>query len=389
MNKNNIAKIKLYLVGLNARLTQNLDYFMNIEMNFDNGKNKTIMNISYSDGKFVLKQGKKEQNIIQSEIGDIFINNIESCENATLIYRERGSSTHIICTTKNVTMKQFEEQDFSEDSTNPLISKREYIINVNKAKSLLSAIGILTKEGKVKNDMIRKYNQIDHYVELVAPMFESHDDSEILLLDLACGKSYLSFVLNYYLRDVLKKRCKVIGVDISENVIEKSKKIAKELDYNNMEFICADLRTFSPPKNVTAVISLHACDIATDLALGTAINAGAKYIACVPCCHKELLDTYKIPELMPILKHGIFKARMNDLLTDGLRALKLEAKGYKVSVVEYISPLDTPKNLLIRAEKTSEINEEAAAQYENLTQSLGTYSELDRQCKFGNCIAID
>ena len=154
---------------------------------------------------------------------------------------------------------------------------------------MLKEIGILTAQGKLKNDMVRKYNQIDHYVELVAPMFEKETE-EILLLDCACGKSYLSFVMNYYLRDVLKKRCRIIGIDYNQHVVEESAKMAKRLGYHNMQFIQADLRKYEPPEHVTAVISLHACDIATDLALGTAIKAKAKYIACVPCCHKELLS---------------------------------------------------------------------------------------------------
>ena len=148
--------------------------------------------------------------------------------------------------------------------------------------------------------------------------------------------------MNYYLRDVLRRRCRIIGIDINPHVVSESQKMAKRLGYHNMEFIAADLRTYQPPKQVTAVISLHACDIATDLALGTAIRAQAKYIACVPCCHKELLDQYHIPGLEPLTKFGVFKARFNDVLTDSMRALKLEAEGYKVSVVEYISPLDTP-----------------------------------------------
>lgn len=149
---------------------------------------------------------------------------------------------------------------------------------------------------------------------------------------------------------------------------------------HNMTFICADLRTYQPPKNVTAVISLHACDIATDLALGTAIRAKAKYIACVPCCHKELLDQYTMPGLEPLTKFGVFKARFNDVLTDSMRALKLEAEGYKVSVVEYISPLDTPKNLLIRATRTGKVNHRAKAEYDAVRRTLGTTSELDRRC---------
>ena len=187
-----------------------------------------------------------------------------------------------------------------------------------------------------------------------------------MLLDCACGKSYLSFVMNYYIHEVLHRRCRVIGVDIKEHVIDESRAIAKRLGYHNMTFICADLRTYQPPKNVTAVISLHACDIATDLALGTAIRAKAKYIACVPCCHKELLDQYTMPGLEPLTKFGVFKARFNDVLTDSMRALKLEAEGYKVSVVEYISPLDTPKNLLIRATRTGKVNNRAVSIREQL-----------------------
>lgn len=232
--------------------------------------------------------------------------------------------------------------------------------------------------------MIRKYNQIDHYVELVAPMFEQDDSEEILLLDCACGKSYLSFVMNYYLRDVLRRRCRIIGIDINPHVVSESQKMAKRLGYHNMEFIAADLRTYQPPKQVTAVISLHACDIATDLALGTAIRAQAKYIACVPCCHKELLDQYHIPGLESLTKFGVFKARFNDVLTDSMRALKLEAEGYKVSVVEYISPLDTPKNLLIRATRTNRENPKAKAEYDSVRALLGTTSELDRRCEANN-----
>lgn len=156
--------------------------------------------------------------------------------------------------------------------------------------------------------------------------------------------------------------------------------MAKRLGYHNMVFQCADLRSWQPPNNVTAVISLHACDTATDLALAVALRAQAKYIACVPCCHKELLDQYTLPGLEALTKFGIFKARFNDVLTDSMRALRLEAAGYKVSVVEYISPLDTPKNLLIRAVRTGQDNLRAQREYASVRRLLGTTSELDRRC---------
>lgn len=310
-----------------------------------------------------------------------FTEQAEVYEQATLVYTERGAVVTLTVTPRGVNMKQTERQEAdSAAAANPLLdSGRQYLVRADKAGALLREIGILTAEGKLKNDMIRKYNQIDHYLELVAPMFEKDDSEEILLLDCACGKSYLSFVMNYYLRDVLHRRCRIIGIDINEHVVEESRAMASRLGYHNMKFQQADLREYQPPKGVTAVISLHACDIATDLALGAALKARAKYIACVPCCHKELLDTYTLPQLEPLTKYGVFKARFNDVITDSMRALKLEAEGYKVSVVEYISPLDTPKNLLIRAVRTNKENLRARAEYDAVRRALGTTSELDRR----------
>ena len=313
-----------------------------------------------------------------------FAEQAEKFDESVLTYTERSAVVTLSVTARGVQMKQAEREATAEEkaaAANPLLdSGRQYLIRVDQAAALLREIGILTADGKLKNDMIRKYNQIDHYVELVAPMFEQDDSEEIVLLDCACGKSYLSFVMNYYLHEVLHRRCRVIGVDINEHVIEESRAMAKRLGYHNMVFQCADLRTYQPPKNVTAVISLHACDIATDLALATAIRARAKYIACVPCCHKELLDQYTLPGLEQLTKFGVFKARFNDVLTDSMRALKLEAEGYKVSVVEYISPLDTPKNLLIRAVRTGKVNARARQEYDAVRHVLGTTSELDRRC---------
>lgn len=388
MQKGDQKKLNLLLTGIRARLEQNKDYFVAVKCTFQAGKKKFPANISISDGFYILKFQGVSNNVSPNEIVDFFAKQSEQYEQSELVYEERGTVITITCNSKGVNMKQSEPKT-TPNVTNPLLSNdREYCIRVDKASELLKEIGILTAEGKIKNDMIRKYNQIDHYVELVAPMFQKDNSEEILLLDCACGKSYLSFVMNYYLREVLHRRCRVIGIDINEHVISESKKMAKRLGYHNMEFIQADLNTYNPPKNVTAVISLHACDIATDLALGTAIRAKAKYIACVPCCHKELLEQYHLPELEALTRHGVFKARFNDVLTDSMRALKLEAEGYKVSVVEYISPLDTPKNLLIRATYTGNKNARAESEYNAVRRALGTYSELDRQCDQMNSFFI-
>lgn len=386
MQKGDKNKLKLLLVGIKARLEQNRDYFVGMTCTFHAGKKKFEGTLRVDDENgYLLRFQGAERPVDAAGAVDFFAHEAEIYEESVLTYTERGAEITITVGARGVQMKQAERKAAPEENAaaaNPLLSGgREYLIRVDKAAPLLREIGILTPEGKIKNDMIRKYNQIDHYVELVAPMFQQDDSDEILLLDCACGKSYLSFVMNYYLRDVLRRRCRVIGIDINAHVIEESRKMAKRLGYHNMEFIQADLRVYQPPKNVTAVISLHACDIATDLALGTAIRARAKYIACVPYCHKELLEQYHIPGLEPLTKYGVFKARFNDVLTDSMRALRLEAEGYKVSVVEYISPLDTPKNLLIRGVYTGRENARARAEYESVRRTVGTYSELDRQCQ--------
>lgn len=385
MQKGDKNKLKLMLTGIQSRLKQNRDYFVSTEFLFRSGGKKFKASLKASgEADYVLVFQGTERPIDAEEVVSFFEKQAEVYEEAVLTYTERGTVITLTVGAKGVTMKQSEPKAAPAEkaaAANPLLdSGRNYIIQADRAAPLLREIGILTAEGKIRNDMIRKYNQIDHYVELVAPMFEQDDSDEILLLDCACGKSYLSFVMNYYLRDVLRRRCRIIGIDINPHVVEESRKMASRLGYHNMRFIEADLRTYQPPKQVTAVISLHACDIATDLALGTAIRAKAKYIACVPCCHKELLDQYQLPGLEPLTKFGVFKARFNDVLTDSMRALKLEAEGYKVSVVEYISPLDTPKNLLIRAVRTGRDNPKARAEYEAVRSVLGTTSELDRRC---------
>ena len=382
MQKGDQNKLKLMLTGVKARAVQNQDYFVSMEFLFRSGGKKFRAALTRAAEDYQLTCQGTVREIGLEEALSFFEQQAALYEESVLTYTERGSTMTVTVGKKGVRMQQSEQKvppEAQQAAANPLLdSSRQYWIQVDKAAPLLREIGILTAGGKLKNDMIRKYNQIDHYVELVAPMFEK--ETEVLLLDCACGKSYLSFVMNYYLREVMRCKCRIIGIDIDPHVVEESRAMAKRLGYHNMEFQCADLRVYQPPKGVTAVISLHACDIATDLALAAAIRARAKYIACVPCCHKELLNQYQLPGLSALTRHGVFQARFNDVLTDSLRALKLEAEGYKVSVVEYISPLDSPKNLLIRAVRTGHPNAKARSEYTDAVRLLGTNSELDRRC---------
>ena len=161
-------------------------------------------------------------------------------------------------------------------------------------------------------------------------------------------------------------------------VIDASKRIASNLKYNNMEFIQADLRNYMPDRRIDIVISLHACDTATDMALALGIRAKARAIVCVPCCHKDILKQYSYEPFHAITKHGILKARLADTLTDGLRSAYLEGSGYRVSLVEYISPLETPKNIMIRALYTGKKNEKSMEEYRQLKEMLGVEPAIER-----------
>ena len=170
---------------------------------------------------------------------------------------------------------------------------------------------------------------------------------------------------------MLKMDCRYIGVNYSETVIDASKKMAKNLGYHNMEFVCADVRHYMPEQQVDLLISLHACDTATDMAIGLGIRMGVQAMVVVPCCHKEMLSQYSYEAFAPLLKHPIFKARLADVLTDAMRCLYMESCGYEITAMEYISPLETPKNLMIKAVKTGEENYKAASEYQRIRNALG------------------
>ena len=261
-----------------------------------------------------------------------------------------------------------------------LLANRDYLVKPGQADKLLREIGIMAENGKIRNDRIRKYNQIDHFVELLVPLLETlgRERRELFIVDCACGKSYLSFVLNHYLREVQHRNTRFLGLDIAQGVIDASRETAKRLGYRNMAFHCGDLRELlvedgGPVDRVPdLVISLHACDVATDYALAFGMRNRAKAIVSVPCCQHELVNQIRTTGPMAeILRFGPLKAHLSDVLTDGLRCLMLESAGYEVSCVEWVSPLETPKNLMIRAEWRGEANPDRLAAYRALAIQFG------------------
>lgn len=380
MNKQGCEKIKFILWGLSGRIEENKEYIKGITFVFKSGL-KEYKGVYDIDSEILNFNGKDEKVDLESLV-DYITNEAKNYEALEFTLEERGKTTIITADNKGVKTKQLDKVETSKDEhsiNTAQILNRNYFIKIGEADELLKEIGVLTKEGKVRNDMIRKYNQIDHFIELIDKMIDELPNMDtITILDCGCGKSYLTFVLNYYIKEKKKRNCYFIGIDHSEKVIKASRDIAKKLGYKNMEFVNDDINFYEPERRVDMVISLHACDVATDMALGLAVRLNAKAIMCVPCCHKELIEQVEFEELTPIFKHGVFKARFADLLTDGVRSLLLETQGYKVSTVEYISPLETPKNILIRAQKTVDKNEKAMEEYYRIKEMFGIEPFLER-----------
>lgn len=392
MNKQNIGKIKLFLIGLENRFSENSSIFKDIHVVYKSGLKEFNGVGSYNEENISYNFNGKTENYTLSELWDRVTKEAENYDEVSILYRERGTDILITGDNKNVKMQN---KEVPEDSTiissneaketspanhsqeTSTLLNRDYYIKVGKADALLKEIGIMSKEGKIKNNKIRKYNQIDHYVELLEGVLDSLPKNKVItILDCGCGKSYLTFVLNYYLTEIKRRKCKFIGLDISEGVINSSKEMAKNLGYRNMEFHAIDIKMYKPKEKINVVMSLHACDTATDMALALGIKLESDCIIAVPCCHRQMLSQYNYEPFEGITKHGILKARLADVLTDGMRSMMLEAKGYDVSVVEYISPLETPKNLMIRALKTSDENYDLMSDYLNLMSSLNVYPAL-------------
>ncbi len=372
MNSKQIPKLKLFLSAMMNRYSENKEYFTDITVLYKSGIKEFPLAIEEKNGKLISSYMGITKEIQADCIIDEILSNTANYDSVKIIYQDRMSGLTIEADDKRVESKKSSGKEKMPSVA--AVGGREYIIKENEAERLLKAVGIMAENGKIKNDMIRKYNQIDRFVELISDV-DVRDGLNIM--DCGCGKSYLSFVLNYYYTEIRKKKCKVYGIDYNKDVIAASQQMAKSLDYNNMEFIAADLREFSLDKKIDLVISLHACDIATDYAIYSGLKHNSKMIICVPCCHKELMNQIKSNEMSELLKHGVYRNRFCDMLTDTMRSLLMESRGYKVSVIEYISPLDTPKNVMLKAVKTGEENKKALEEYYKLKNMFSVNPTLE------------
>ena len=232
--------------------------------------------------------------------------------------------------------------------------RKNYILNDGDNIPALVDLGIFTKDYKVVNSMYDKFKQINRFVEILDDVFKKYDRRDVTVLDFGCGKSYLTFVIYHYLVKVRKINAKIIGYDLKSDVVDNCNKLAKKYGYDNLRFIVADVTKDNLcNEKIDAVVSLHACDTATDYALYYAVSHNVPYVFSVPCCQHEVNATIqKGGELDVLLRYGILKERVSALLTDGIRAMLLEDEGYSVDVMEFVDLAHSPKNLMIRAVKS-------------------------------------
>lgn len=227
---------------------------------------------------------------------------------------------------------------------------KHYVLPEGTPVPFLVDLGVMTKDGAVVKAKYDKFRQINRFLEFVEDILPRLDRSkETRIIDFGCGKSYLTFAMYYYLKEVKGYPVRITGLDLKKDVIALCSRLAKKFGFENLTFLHGDIADYEGADQVDMVVTLHACDTATDYALAKAVRWGAKVILSVPCCQHELNGQIESSLLAPALKYGLIKERMSALLTDAVRAGLLEEAGYRTQILEFIDMEHTPKNILIRA----------------------------------------
>ena len=232
--------------------------------------------------------------------------------------------------------------------------KKKYILEEGIVVPFLQDLGVMTQDGKIVRTKMDKFRQINRFLEFVEDILPQLDkDRELTLLDFGCGKSYLTFAMYYYLKVLKKYDIRIIGLDLKSEVIRHCNELAEKYGYEKLQFLEGDIADYEGVNHVDMVVTLHACNTATDYALAKAVGWNAKVILSVPCCQHEINEQFEAGEtpevLAAVMEYGLLRERFAALVTDGLRAKYLESEGYETQVLEFIDMEHTPKNILLRA----------------------------------------
>ncbi|MBQ8250190.1 MAG: SAM-dependent methyltransferase [Clostridia bacterium] len=299
------------------------------------------------------------------------------------IKRSKSGSVHI----SGKLMQDAEKTEVSAEG-------KKYILDTSRDIGFLRELGISDSNGRIHDKKQAKFRQINRFLEIIRDVEDGLPrERPAVIYDLCCGKSYLTFAVYYYFAVLKKREVRMYGVDLKEDVIEYCNEAAKRQNFTHLRFVSGNINDYQPPEPPDMVISLHACDIATDIVLANAIKWQARIILSTPCCHHEMskqlaVRTENVPmrdELAFILDHPMLKQKFCDCATDALRVKRLESVGYNVTTLELIDPDDTPKNLMIRAVRavSPSLKKCTAAmrEYERISESLGVTPYLDRLIK--------
>ena len=354
-------------MNLDELLNQTIDINM-IDMTISNPRNKDGVtkvkirpviiagNLLYQTTEYIGTQ-VFHKNSTQEEVKEkiiFYLNNnfkqahLETKElRADILVSKKGMVTIKVKQNKNV---QIVNNTLSHNRN------KRYILEEGKPVDFLIDLGVMTREGKIVNARYDKFRQINRFLEFIEDILPKLDkNEEQTIIDFGCGKSYLTFAMYYYLKVLRGYNINVIGLDLKKDVIEKCNRLKDKYGYEKLNFYLGDIASYEGVNKVDMVVTLHACDTATDYALYKAVNWGAKVILSVPCCQHELNKQIKNDTLASVFSYGIIKERMAALMTDAMRAELLKQCGYDVQILEFIDMEHTPKNLLIRAVYTGKV----------------------------------
>jgi len=266
---------------------------------------------------------------------------------------KRVKVTVLVSKKGKVTIQKKKQNDCCKEVNLSHNRTKKYILEEGTKVPFLQDLGVMTEDGKIVRTKFDKFRQINRFLEFIEDILPQLDrDKEITILDFGCGKSYLTFAMYYYLHELKKYDVRIIGLDLKTDVIRHCNKLSEKYGYEKLKFLEGNIADYTGVEEVDMVVTLHACNTATDFALDKAVGWNAKVILSVPCCQHELNAQMKNELLEPVFKYGLIKERMAALFTDALRAEYLESMGYEAQILEFIDMEHTPKNILIRAVKT-------------------------------------